>query len=98
VNVTWAPRGRVHDAGAAFTDFPGDGLADLVAVGQHSAVFYAVQDEGGVFVAPGCRGLPDEYAGVSGPAEVILARRTTVPCDPASLPDLWEDWRVPRLP
>jgi hypothetical protein len=65
------PEGRFMDGfmmlSARFTDFNGDGLLDLVAVGQHSGVFSAVAHKDGYFVAARYHGLPDEYVRVSAP-------------------------------
>jgi hypothetical protein len=66
--------------GALFTDFTGDGLLDLVVVGQHSAVFSAVQTEHGTFVHAKYHGLPDEYARVSGPKLAPGENLTLPPC------------------
>lgn len=66
--------------GALFTDFTGDGLSDLVVVGQHSAVFSAVQDEDGTFIHAKYHGLPDEYARVSGPRLPVGENLTAPPC------------------
>jgi hypothetical protein len=63
-----------------FTDFTGDGLLDLVVVGQHSAVFSAVQTEDGTFVHAKYHGLPDEYARVSGPKLAAGENLTVPPC------------------
>jgi len=65
---------------ALFTDFTGDGLLDLVVVGQHSAVFSAVQTEDGTFVHAKYHGLPDEYARVSGPKLAAEENLTVPPC------------------
>jgi hypothetical protein len=80
--------------GSAFLDFTGDGLLDLVAVGQHSAVFSAVQHADGLFIDAGYHGLPDEYHDVRGPAVTQDATVTVPPCvifsmeeDSASKPD-----------
>lgn len=66
--------------GALFTDFTGDGLLDLVVVGQHSAVFSAVQDKTGAFINAKYHGLPDEYASVSGPRLLAEENLTVPPC------------------
>ena len=66
--------------GALFTDFTGDGLLDLVVVGQHSAVFSAVQDKTGAFIDAKYHGLPDEYASVSGPRLLAEENLTVPPC------------------
>ena len=66
--------------GALFTDFTGDGLLDLVVVGQHSAVFSAVQTEDGTFVHAEYHGLPDEYTRVSGPKLAAGENLTVPPC------------------
>jgi hypothetical protein len=65
---------------ALFTDFTGDGLLDLVVVGQHSAVFSAVQTKDGTFVHAKYHGLPDEYARVSGPKLAAGENLTVPPC------------------
>lgn len=66
--------------GALFTDFTDDGLLDLVVVGQHSAVFSAVQDKAGTFINAKYHGLPDEYASVSGPRLLAEENLTVPPC------------------
>jgi hypothetical protein len=47
--------------GAAFLDFTGDGLLDLVVVGQHSRPFSAIQHPDGYFVQAGFHSTPDDY-------------------------------------
>lgn len=78
------PNGRWMDGyfmtGAAFIDFSGDGLLDLVAVGQHSGVFSAIKHEDGYFIDAGYRGLPDEYFEVSAPRPPLDAGLTLPPC------------------
>ncbi len=66
--------------GALFTDFTGDGLLDLVVVGQHSAIFSAVQDKSGTFINAKYHGLPDEYASVSGPSLLEEENLKVPPC------------------
>jgi len=65
---------------ALFTDFTGDGLLDLVVVGQHSAVFSTVQTKDGIFIHAEYHGLPDEYARVSGPKLAAEENLTVPPC------------------
>ena len=66
--------------GALFTDFTGDGLQDLVVVGQHSAIFSAVQTKDGTFAHAKYHGLPDEYVRVSGPKLANGENLTVPPC------------------
>jgi hypothetical protein len=100
-DVQQRPSGRFMDGfmmlSAEFTDFNGDRLLDLVAVGQHSGVFSAAAHEDGYFVAAGYHGLPDEYARVSAPPVLEDVQYTVPPCvyygmerDEATKPDYVE--------
>lgn len=66
------PEGRWMDGyfmvESVFFDFSGDGLLDLVSVGQHSGVFSAVQHPDGYFVDAGYHGLADDYHKVRAPS------------------------------
>jgi hypothetical protein len=78
------PQGRWMDGymmvEATFLDFSGDGLLDLVAVGQHSGVFSAVQHSEGYFVDVGYHGLADEYHEVRAPRVRENPKLTVPPC------------------
>jgi hypothetical protein len=52
---------------AVFFDFSGDGLLDLVVVGQHSRPFSAIQHPDGYFTNAGYHAVPDEYIQVWAP-------------------------------
>lgn len=66
------PEGRWMDGyfmvESVFFDFSGDGLLDLVSVGQHSGVFSAIQHPDGYFVDAGYHGLADDYHKVRAPS------------------------------
>jgi hypothetical protein len=64
--------------GAAFIDFSGDGLLDLVVVGQHSRPFSATQHPEGYFVDAAFHATPDEYVRVWAP-EGLPNRGTSAP-------------------
>lgn len=78
------PHGRWMDGyfmeSAAFFDFSGDGRLDLVAVGLHTGIFSAVQDETGGFTSAGYHGRPDEYYRVSTPEVRSGVSLTVPPC------------------
>ena len=63
-----------------FLDFSGDGLLDMVAVGQHSSVFTAVQHKDGYFVEAKYHGLLDEYHEVRGPGLPEDGETAVPPC------------------
>ena len=115
-DVQQRPKGRFMDGfmmlSARFTDFTGDGLLDLVVVGQHSGVFSAVGHEDGYFTAAEYHGLPDEYVRVSAPPVLEDVELTVPPCvyhsmqrDQATKPDhvecydrAGEQWYKAELP
>ncbi len=78
------PEGRWMDGymmvESVFFDFSGDGLLDLVVVGQHSGVFSGVQHADGYFVDAGYHGLADEYHKVRAPTPASNAGLTVPPC------------------
>jgi hypothetical protein len=95
------PRGHWMDGymmvGSVFLDFTGDGLLDLVSVGQHSGVFSAVQHPDGYFTDAGYHGLPDDYHKVRAPVVTQETGLTAPPCvlfsmeeDSAAKPDYVE--------
>jgi hypothetical protein len=65
---------------AVFLDFSGDGLLDLVAVGQHSRPFSAIQHSDGHFTNAGYHGVPDEYVRVWAPKAAEDTELTIPPC------------------
>lgn len=65
---------------AVFLDFSGDGLLDLVAVGQHSRPFSAIQRSSGRFTRAGYHAEPDEYARVWAPEPGDVTAVTAPPC------------------
>lgn len=69
-----------HMMDAAFFDFTGDGLLDLVVVGQHSRVFSAVQHADGYFVDPAYHSVADEYLRVWGPTVTPGKHLSVPPC------------------
>jgi hypothetical protein len=92
------PEGRWMDGyfmvESVFFDFSGDGLLDLVAVGQHSGIFSGVQHPDGYFVDAGYHGLADEYHKVRAPTQSSDPALTVPPCvlysmeeDSAARPD-----------
>ena len=65
---------------AIFLDFSGDGLLDLVVVGQHSRPFSAIQHPDGYFTNAGYHGVPDEYVRVWAPKVSEETEVTVPPC------------------
>jgi len=65
---------------AAFLDFSGDGLLDLVVVGQHSRPFSAIQHPDGYFMDAGYHAEPDEYVRVWAPETGEETVLTVPPC------------------
>jgi len=65
---------------AVFLDFSGDGLLDLVVVGQHSRPFSAVQHPDGYFTNAGYHAAPDEYVRVWAPKAGEDPEPTAPPC------------------
>jgi hypothetical protein len=65
---------------AAFVDFSGDGLLDLVVVGQHSQILSAVQHKDGYFVETLYHSIPGEFFRVWAPAEEHAGEVTIPPC------------------
>jgi hypothetical protein len=78
------PKGRWMDGymmvESVFFDFSGDGLLDLVAVGQHSGVFSGVQHADGYLVDAGYHGSADDYHKVRAPSVSSNAGITVPPC------------------
>jgi hypothetical protein len=66
--------------GAAFADFSGDGLLDLVVVGQHSRPFSAIQHPDGYFTDGQYRATPDEYVRVWAPKAGENTAAALPPC------------------
>jgi hypothetical protein len=73
-------RDGYHMVDAAFVDFSGDGLLDLVAVGQHSRVFSAIQHKDGYFIEAGFHSEPDEYVRVWAPRVPRATELVIPPC------------------
>ena len=69
-----------HMIDGAFFDFSGDGLLDLVAVGQHSRIFSAVQHPDGYFVEAQYHSIPDEYYRVWAPKQRYAGEVIVPPC------------------
>jgi hypothetical protein len=65
---------------AIFLDFSGDGLLDLVVVGEHSRPFSAIQHPDGYFTNAGYHGVPDEYVRVWAPKASKETEVTVPPC------------------
>jgi hypothetical protein len=65
---------------AVFLDFSGDGLLDLVVVGQHSRPFSAIQGSGGYFTKAEYHAVPDEYVRVWAPKVGEGTEVTVPPC------------------
>ena len=66
--------------GAAFVDFSGDGLLDLVVAGQHSRPFSAIQHPDGYFTTGGFHASPDEYVRVWAPDPAEEGDLAVPPC------------------
>ena len=69
-----------HMEGAQFFDFSGDGLLDLIVVGEHSRIFSAVQHEDGYFVEAQYHSSSDEYLDVFAPEPETDPGLTVPPC------------------
>ncbi len=65
---------------AVFLDFSGDGLLDLVVVGQHSRAFSAIQHPDGYFTNAEYHAAPDEYVRVWAPKVGEDTELTVPPC------------------
>jgi hypothetical protein len=65
---------------AVFLDYSGDGLLDLVVVGQHSRPFSAIQNEAGYFTDAGYFASADEYVRVWAPGSFGNLEVMTPPC------------------
>jgi hypothetical protein len=76
---SYSPMSRTgyHMIDATFVDFSGDGLLDLVVVGQHSQIFSAVQHIDGYFVETQYHSVPGEFFRVWAPMQTDVA---TPPC------------------
>ena len=66
--------------GVQFFDFSGDGLLDLVAVGEHSRIYSAIQNVDGYFVDGGYHSFSDEFVGAWAASVQAGYSLTAPPC------------------
>jgi hypothetical protein len=79
-NMNGSSQDGNYMGGARFFDFSGDGLLDLIVVGQHSRIFSAIQHENGSFVEARYHSVGDEYLEVFAPEPETNADLTVPPC------------------
>jgi len=83
---------------AVFLDFSGDGLLDLVVVGQHSRPFSAIQHPDGYFINAEYHATRDEYVRVYAPKAGENTEVTVPPCVYFGMEKTWEEaWRSDYL-